>query len=540
MKKMTLVFVGALLLLSCLAAAGGAETFTVTNDSDEKSASGSLRWAVNQANNTSSEQEHVINVSANVKLISVGSPLTLESNVALNGNGVTLQGRGSNIFDLKSGAVKFDCVTFTGGNAANENGGAVNISNTASAQFTNCTFFGNSADGSGGAVYANGSGTSTFTHCTFAGNSAQHGGGVAVKKGTVRFTACVITGNQNKAKVSDDVSVDAQGVISNESSYNVIGSTAAENNFPSSLHNVMGQTASKVFALNPLALETVDGVQVLRLSAVSAAIDRVPTAQGSTPSPDTDERGLARPQLLGYDAGAFEAEPVPVESIQLEGLSYIQLNMSEDYTVTATPVDASRNRNYPEGIEWSVSDPSVISVDKGVVKALAVGTSTLFATLHGWNANKQEITVGPSMLQIHVGEDPLPTPTLSIDVIPDQSVQAGQTKTYKPTVTVWLYKYKTALPYALHVSSPSYEAGTAEVSGDQIVLTGVAAGSADISVTATATNKVGTGTSAAQQFKLTVSQGSSSNKGSGGCYAGVDSMALLALTGLMLTKKRGK
>ncbi|MBR1672174.1 MAG: hypothetical protein IJ702_04545 [Fretibacterium sp.] len=523
-------------LLFALVLPAGAETLTVTSEND--AGTGSLRQAVLTAN-ASSGQDTVINIDESVKLINVNTMMTLEGNVAIHGNGVTLQAANSRIFNVTGGTAAFDRVTFTGGRATNENGGAVNISGNASAQFANCTFFGNSANAYGGAVCVNSSGTvaTVFQSCTVAGNSAQDGGGVAVVQGTAQFNACIVAGNSGSAGADNDVCRAETGAV-NAGSYNVIGVTAdvETSSFSESRNNHTGVDAASVFAQDPPALETENKIQFLRLSSSTgnAALDLIPT--GTAGQPNEDGRGVSRPQLLGYDAGAFEAEPVGVQSVKVVGSSYIQFGTTETYTLETTPSGASRNKTYSEGVEWSGSNPSVIEVSAdGTVRALQIGEAVLYAKFHGWDAAGRETAVDAVPFRIYVGETPVPTPALSIDVIPAQSVQVGQTALVnpRPKVTVKLNDYEVPLPYTLKITSISDGAVVrAVVSGDDIHLDGLASGSSTVAVMASAKNSAGMeGSSAPQFFTVNVSQ-MGSNKGSGGgCDAGFPS-ALAALLGL--------
>ena len=544
-RKRGLLRVVVCLIAAVLLLAGNSDaaTFTVTTGAD--SGAGSLRQAVLDANATAEADE--IRLGSGVKVITLASEVNISAPLVVNGGGAALKGSTTRLFSVTGGTVRFDRLTFTGGKAFSGNGGAVNIEGAAKADFVNCTFFNNDAGAEGGAVCVSSSGldATTFLNCTIAGNSATNGGGVAVVQGAVSFAGSIVTGNTERGGLAQgaDIYADSGGSVFNSGRYNVIGSTNAPGSFGAGQGNHTSIRSADVFqATNPLALETVDGVQVLKLSSLSgnAARDLIPT--GSAGFPSEDQRGAARPQLLGLDAGAFELSPVPITSVDLKGSPYIQLGTTAPYTAGVHPADATRNvQTYKDGIEWSVSDPSVLAVDaSGVVSALKVGDAVLYAKAHGWDASGSAISTPSVPLKIRVGVTPLPAPEVAIKPLNDLTVGLGVARTIRPEVTVSLAGAPTAMDYRLSVFSSNTGVASADVAagGKSIVLAGRSPGTSQITVTAAASNGAGTGVSDPVTFTLTVSdKPSSGGSGGGGCDAVMGGMTL-ALAAVFLLRRK--
>ncbi len=528
----------ALLLSLCLLALpAGAATFTVSTSAD--SGPGSLRQAVLDANATPEADE--VQIASAVKAIALASEVNISAPLTVNGGGATLKGSTTRLFSVTNGTAKFDRLTFTKGKAFSGNGGAVNIEGAAKADFVNCTFFDNDAGARGGAVCVASSGldATTFLNCTIAGNSAANGGGVAVVQGAVSFAGSIVVGNTERGGLPQgaDVYADVGGSVLNNGRYNVIGYTSAPASFSSTWGNATSVSSGDVFQEKPLALATVDGTQVLRLSSLSGNVarDRIPT--GSAGFPNVDERGAARPQLVGLDAGAFELSPVPIASIDLKGSPYIQQGTTAQYTVGVHPEGATRDvRTHKDGIEWSVSDAGVVSVDaSGVVSALRAGDATLYARVHGWDAAGNTATSSTVSLKIRVGTTPLPVPEVAIKSLGDMTVRLGATHTLRPAVTVSLAGVAAEMDYRLSVSSSNTGVASADVSSDgkSILMAALSQGTSQITVTATASNSAGSGRDT-KTFTLTVSNKTS---GGGGCDAGVGGLAL-ALAALFLLRRK--
>ena len=532
-KSGALVFI----IVLALSIQAHAETFRVTNA--DPSGQGSLSWAVNTVNALNT-QGHIISFDANIRNITLTQELTINNSVTINGGGATLEGSGnSRLFTITNGNTDFNSLTFTKGYAKSDNGGAVKIEGSnASATFTNCTFFNNQADNFGGAVcITNGAFNprTTLTHCTLAGNLAANGGGFALINGRAEILASIITGNT----VSCDVYSEGDAVISD---YNVIGTA----NINMGTTTLTGQNAADVFFTNSgtFVLENVDGVNVLRLSGTSPARDIMTAPYGV----DTDETGAPRPMLGGYDAGAFEARPVPVESITIFGVPYIQVNETEKLSATITPADASLNINEypPYGIKWQSNNPNVISVNNsGDVHAIETGSALITAAVYGWNANGQPAQpVTSGALRLYSGTEPR-APMKAVVYVNDLVSMGTSTYAYiTPSVSIDINGYdlgsiKGGTNYRLSASSSRLDIVTCEiVSGDTVrLLAGNVTGSCDVTITAT---PIPDGTSGQGTFTVSVTPGGPDNNGNGDGELGRSSggggcsMSLIGIAGALV------
>ena len=473
------IFISALLLICLLTCnESDAQTFIVSNS--DPSGSGSLAWAVNSVNALETT-DNTISFDAKITHITIPNELTITKTTSIFGGGATIEGSGtSRLFTITNGHVQFSRLTFTGGYARSDNGGAVKVEgSSASAAFTNCTFFNNQADNNGGAVCLTNAALTprtTFTHCTIAGNLAARGGGLAVITGRAEITASIITGNT----VSYDLySASNASVIAD---YNIIGSA----NIDTGTSNLTYAEIEDVFftSSGTLALETVDGAKVLRLSGSSLARDFLEQSSGE----DRDQTGALRPRLAGYDAGAFEARPVPVESVEISGIPYLQVNDTESLTLTIEPADASVNY-----VEWRSSSPSIISVDDdGNIRASGVGSSYITAAVHGWDASGQEVSsVASNALVIHAGTDVRRPIRATVKALDSVDMKCGTYSVVKPLVSldingINLANAKGGRDYRLEASPSRLDIVTTDIiSGDSIRLfAGNVEGTCDITVRA--------------------------------------------------------
>ena len=537
----------AMVLTALLGVPAGASTFTVTSAAD--SGAGSLRQAVLDAN--AQEGEHTIDVTRGIGPISVRSEITLTSRVTLNGNGVTLEGdRTSRLFRITEGIAVFNGFTFTKGAATSGNGGAVEVAGVAaSAEFNNCTFFDNDASDSGGAVcVTNGDLTrsTVFRNCTIAGNSATSGGGIALLGGASTLLFSIAVGNNaipipgGSSNSRADIWIDGTGTLSG--GWNVVGETNAGSSFTSGQGTLTGQTASAIFMRDPLALESVDGVQVLRLANTSPARDMIP--QGTPSTLNVDQRGAVRPQMSGIDAGAFEVSPITPVSADLTGAAYIMVGRSASYDVHIYPEDASLDDStYAGGVEWVPGDATILSVDPyGRVTALREGMTTLMARVYGWNANGGSNVITTPSITVRAGTA-LPMVTVLFDPkLPDQEMGLDATAELTPNVRTTLNGEEMNLPYTLTVSSNNPGVASADVLGNRTIrIAARAVGTAILSATATVILDTETGESNStltEAFTVNVTERGNSDSGgsSGGCQMGSGGLILFSFAPLLYHK----
>jgi hypothetical protein len=539
-----LICVAAVLLFS---GAARAATFTVTSGGD--SGAGTLRTAVLAANADGTPS--TIDISPEVKEIVLLTQVNVEGNITVNGGGAAIQGSGlTRLFGISKGQVKFSRLTFIGGgnSYSPENGGAAYIDSSAAAvTFENCTFFGNTGQ-DGGAVYVYGSGTNTtrFVNCTLTNNhAANNGGGVSVVGGNVHFDASVITGNS--ASSVADVYLSGGGLISNSGQYNVVNETNVSYSLLPAQHNDTGVSSSDVFA-TPVALSTAGGVRIVELvsSPRNKALDKIPQSDSLAFSlPAIDERGVARPQMNGIDAGAAELLPVALVSIDITGSSNLEINARATYEAKIGPNDATLNYAAGDGLVWSVATPSVISADQlGNVTALSIGETILTVAAHGWDANGNSV-VRSADKRIKVREEASSKPVVGVS-IKDIAIGADVKMTEGTHTNINAIAMITPedTPYVLNFTTPN----SAVAAVDEFAASGnihsarVAArsqGEAIIRVTIDAENSKGKADQSSAYYFLTVGP-KSSGGGGGGCSVGGGLLLWLPFALLIFRAKRRK
>jgi Bacterial Ig-like domain len=257
-------------------------------------------------------------------------------------------------------------VTVTGstfsGNSAGISGGAINNQRTLTV--TNSTFSGNRAP-DGGGIYNRGGAatvnnstfsdnranlrgggifpdttffgeTTTITNSTISGNIAQtSGGGVYNNDGLTEIEFSTITKNtapndqgSGVASVGNDrTSTEVlSSIISANTNTDVDFVNDTTNTFVSNGYNLIGdgnatgafnQTGDQTGVADP-GLDPLNSyggpTQTHRLQSDSPAIDAGPPTDGdptACPPPDTDQRGVSRPQGSTCDIGSFELEKPP-------------------------------------------------------------------------------------------------------------------------------------------------------------------------------------------------------------------------------------
>ena len=202
--------------------------FTVDSTAGDGS-SGTLRWAIEQANATSGANtidfdptafataKTIALASGQLELSNTTGPLTIDGPSA----GVTIDGGGlGRVFQIDPGvAASFSGLTIVGGdvtgsggglydegtltltgctvsgNTASQYGGGLDTGTGGSVSLSGCNILGNSASDNGGGLEVAGP-TTLLSSCTISGNSAgMSAGGIFVHAGTATLTDCQITGN---------------------------------------------------------------------------------------------------------------------------------------------------------------------------------------------------------------------------------------------------------------------------------------------------------------------------------------------------------
>jgi len=181
--------------------------YVVTSTADDGS-SGTLRWAIQQANTAGGNQTITfassLTSSAPATIDLNGSPLEISGNITINGPGqnlLAIDGGGkSNIFTVDSGSTaEIENLTVKDGYIDGYGGGIINMGDLT---VSDSTITQNLASDSGGGLYAE-SGTLTIDHSTISDNgtvstsaSYNSGGGIYSLAATaVIITDSIISGN---------------------------------------------------------------------------------------------------------------------------------------------------------------------------------------------------------------------------------------------------------------------------------------------------------------------------------------------------------
>ena len=178
-------------------------TCTVTDNSDDPSDTGSLRYCVNNASNGEQINFNPPLTGGNtITLNPANGPLAITKNITIAGPGssqVTVSGGNAvGVFTVNSSVTAtISGLTISNGSATN--GGGIYINN-GHLTVKNCTFTGNQASSDGGAIYSNANpGSFTVTNSTFTNNTATSQGGAIWAQGTFTISGSTFTGNSATA-----------------------------------------------------------------------------------------------------------------------------------------------------------------------------------------------------------------------------------------------------------------------------------------------------------------------------------------------------
>jgi CSLREA domain-containing protein len=273
--------------------------------------------------------------------------------VVISGNTATNGGGGG----IYTGAqMIIDSSTISGNEATGSNGKGAGIYVTAgNLTVTNSTFSGNAAGSIGGGIFQNG-GFVSLTNVTLSGNSAPLGGGFGKESASAAFNHVTIAGN-NASTYGGIYSLTNRPSVT-------LSNTIVANNGGGSQCGSFGDAAiadgggNLVYPatapcagiapvttgdpkLGALALNAPGTTATMALGGGSAAVD----AALDDTCEETDQRGVERPQGVGCDIGAYEAEPSddatpPVVTSSVSGTLGSNGWYRGDVTVT-----------------WSVNDP---------------------------------------------------------------------------------------------------------------------------------------------------------------------------------------
>ena len=301
--------------------------------------------------------------------IQIGGPVTI-TNSTISGN---TGGKGGGM-KVSAESVSLTDVTIADNTATSISGGGGIWTECCALPLNNVTVVRNNATaGPGGGIYhTGGSATTTLTNSTISGNSAAtNGGGIAraglfstmpvelnnvtitgntadsdgngsgdgggayrePNVGTLNFKNTIIAGNADIGGQAPDCSGGASGELTSQG-YNLIQNTTGCGIIGDTTGNITGQDP----LLGPLA-NNGGPTETHALTPGSPAIDTGnPAAPGSggNACESTDQRGVARPQEVACDIGAYEAEPPPPPSCTIDlVLTYTGGDLNLDFSMSS-------------------------------------------------------------------------------------------------------------------------------------------------------------------------------------------------------------
>jgi len=225
-----------------------------------------------------------------------GGTLTI-TNSTISDNSADESGGGMYI---AGGAATLTGITISGNNAgsgssADKHGGGMVVVGGSTLTITNSTISGNSAADDGAGIYVN-TATVYLFNVTISDNSAASEAGGIDNYGTVYFKNTIIAGNT--ANVSDPDCRNLYGWPLTSQGYNLVQTISPG-------CNISGDTATNITGEYPLLGPLADNggdTETHALLSGSPAID----AGTCVDAPATDQRGVARPQDMNCDIGAYE------------------------------------------------------------------------------------------------------------------------------------------------------------------------------------------------------------------------------------------
>jgi CSLREA domain-containing protein len=256
-----------------------------------------------------------------------------------------------------------------GGGITNDDGGVLDIINT--------TLSGNTTNGTGGGI--SNYGDLQISHSTIAGNSAANGGGLAPR---ISFADTELQGTLLANNSGGNCFVESGDSLTSNG-YNLSDDTTC-----STYLTATGDQNN----VNPLlgALQDNGGAtHTMALGAGSPALNAIPSGSCTV---STDQRGVARPQDVACDIGAYEGEP----TIPQPGPTF---------TVNTT---ADTNDG--------MCDAAHCSLREAIIAANA-------------NADTSTIAFNIPGVGIHTIQSTSPLPTITSPVIIDGTTQPGFTGT---------------------------------------------------------------------------------------------------------------
>jgi predicted outer membrane repeat protein len=255
------------------------------------------------------------------------------SNSTFSGNSADVAG---GIYN--GGSLTVSNSTFAG-NSSGDGGGIYTFGG--SATVSNSTFSGNSAF-SGGGISSYSDGSLTVSNSTFSDNSATtYGGGIYNSDASVTVSNSTFSGNSASRSGGSIVNFYRSVTVSNSIIANSTSGTNCEGSLTDGGGNISypDQTCPGMNVdpqLDPNGLQANGGpTQTIALLPGSPAIDAAIAS-----CPETDQRGVERPQGSGCDIGAFELEVAAADTSTSLTTSANPARLGEPITFRATVTSA--------------------------------------------------------------------------------------------------------------------------------------------------------------------------------------------------------
>ncbi|MCA9963880.1 MAG: CSLREA domain-containing protein [Anaerolineales bacterium] len=231
---------------------------------------------------------------------------------------------GGALFIYGASSMNITNSTFSG-NQATKNGGGININQAASSlTVTNSTFYANTAGANGGSIWN--AGTTTIINSILSANEGVSGGGIYNNANQTTLFNSIVAGSTSGGDCLTNggtLSANAFNLDTDGSCDNATQKTAVEIDLRPLADNG-GASKTMAISANSAALDAGD-------AAVCAAAVGSPTFGAGS----GDQRGVARPQGLACDVGAYELWGVEITAVSTTdaSLAWSSANSSCTYDI---------------------------------------------------------------------------------------------------------------------------------------------------------------------------------------------------------------
>jgi len=338
-------------------------------------------------------------VTANTSSAEGGGMYNFQGTLSLTGSTVSLNESGSTGGGLYSESGTLELITSTVDRNTAYSGAGIG-GNAGTVTLTDSTVSDNTASSDGGGIH-NAASILTLANSTLSGNAAIFGGGIHNHADTVFLTNSTISNNAASlgggiysgagimtltntivAANTGLVFIDISGSATIDSSHNLIGNGLGLTGLTNGSNgNQVGTIASPIDPLLGGLTDNGGPTQTMALLEGSPAID----AGDDDAAPETDQRGLTRPQGPASDIGAFELdapdETPPVITPNVSGTLGNNGWYTSDVSVT-----------------WTVEDPDspITSTDNCEVTTITTDTTGTTLTCTATSAggeNSESVTI---------------------------------------------------------------------------------------------------------------------------------------------------